>query len=145
METFKSEEVTLGVPAEVAFAKFDNLQGLGEMIKGAPEGQIPADKKEMLDKIKVTEDTITMPGGPVGEVKLRKVRSEAPVLIELVGEGTPVPMSLKMHLTPMPGETCVASIEIGIEVPKMLAPMIKGPLRKMTDDFAKMLRQVPFN
>lgn len=145
METFRSEEVTLGVSAEKAFAKFDNLSGLGEMIKNAPGDQIPADKREMLAKIDVTDDTITLPGGPVGEVKLRKVRSEAPVLIELKGEGTPVPMSMKMHIVPMGGETCGVSIEIGLEVPKMLAPMLKGPMRKMTDDFAKMLRQVPFN
>ncbi len=144
MANYKSEDVTLGVPVERAFAKLDNLEGLGELIKNAPADKIPAEQRDMLDKISVTSDTISFPSGPMGEIRLRKVKSVEPTLIELAGEGTPVPMSLKLHLLPMGETACTANVEIDLQIPAMLKPMVNGPLKKMTTEFANMLRQMPF-
>lgn len=55
MATYRSEDVTLGAPAETVFLKLDNLQGLGEMIRNAPAEQIPADKRDMLEKLKLQQ------------------------------------------------------------------------------------------
>lgn len=144
MATYKSEEVTLTAPAERVFAKLDNLEGLGDMIKNAPADMIPEDKKATLDQIAVTADTISFPAGPMGAITMRKTRSECPTLIRLEGEGTPVPMSLSLHISPKGEESCVAEVEIDLQIPKMLAPMVSGPLKKMTTEFATMLRSVPF-
>lgn len=144
MANFRSDDVTLGVPAEQAFAKLNNLEGLGELIKNAPADKIPAEQREMLEKIKVTPDTISFPSGAMGEIKLRKTKSVAPTLIELEGEGTPVPMSLKLHLLPMGETACTANVDIDLQIPAMLKPMVSGPLKKMTTEFANMLRQMPF-
>lgn len=145
MATYKSEEVTLGASAGTVFFKLNNLQGLGDMIKNAPADQIPADKREALEKIEVSADTVSFPAGPMGAVTLRKTESVSPTLIRLVGEGVPVPMSLSLHILPMGEEACRASVEIDIQIPAMLKPMVSGPLQKMTTEFANMLRAIPFN
>lgn len=145
MATYKSEEITLSSPAENVFLKLDNLEGLGEMIKNAPADQIPADKKEMLEQIAVTRDTISFPAGPMGAITLQKTESINPTLIKLEGMGTPVPMSLSLHILPLGEESCAATIEIDLQIPAMLKPMVNGPLKKMTEEFARMLRAVPFN
>ncbi len=144
MATYRSEDVTLGAPAETVFLKLDNLQGLGDMIKNAPADQIPADKRDMLEKIEVNADRISFPAGPMGAITLRKTSSVNPSLIRLEGEGTPVPMSLSLHIVPMGDVTSTASVEIDIQIPAMLKPMVNGPLNKMTSEFANMLRAIPF-
>ena len=70
MATYKSDDVTLLAPAEKVFAKLDTREGLGDMIKNAPADQIPEDKRQMLEGISVTADTITFPAGPDGGVDL---------------------------------------------------------------------------
>lgn len=145
MASYRSEEVTLGAPAERVFEKLDNLQGLGDMIKNAPADQIPDDKRRMLEQITVTPDTISFPAGPMGAMTLRKTQSVAPTLLRLEGEGTPVPMSLTLNIIPMGEETSSASVEIDLQIPAMLKPMVNGPMQKMTTEFANMLRAVPFS
>lgn len=145
MATYRSEDVTLGAPADKVFCKLDNLQGLGEMIKNAPAEQIPADKRDMLEKIEVTADTISFPAGPMGAITLKKTLSMCPTLIKLEGQGTPVPMSLSLHIVPLGEIASSAYVEIDLQIPAMLKPMVNGPLQKMTSEFANMLRAVPFD
>ncbi len=145
MATYRSDDVTLGAPADKVFGKLDNLQGLGDMIKNAPAEQIPADKRDMLEKIEVTADTISFPAGPMGAITLRKTLSMSPTLIKLEGQGTPVPMSLSLHIVPLGEIACTAYEEIELQIPAMLKPMVNGPLQKMTAEFANMLRAVPFD
>ena len=130
--------------AETVFGKVTNLEGLADLIKQAPADQIPADQKQMLDQIRVTSDTISFPAGPAGEVTLRKVNEVAPTLVELSGEGTPVPVKLSLHITPLTPETCEAQVVFDIQIPAMLKPMVNGPMQKMCDQFSAMLRQIPF-
>lgn len=143
MATYKSDRVGLAYPAEQVFGKVSNLEGLGDIIKNAPADSIPADQRAMLEGIKVTPDTISFPAGPVGEITLRRTHMESPSLIELEGENTPVPMHLSMHIIPTTSDTCEAYVEIDIAIPAMLKPMVNGPLQKMADQFAQMLRQLP--
>lgn len=134
----------LSAPAETVFTRLDNLEGLGDMIKNAPADQIPEDKRQMLENISVTADTITFPAGPMGSLTLRKTQSINPTLIRLEGEGGPVPMSLSLNILPLGETACSANVEIDLQIPAMLKPMINGPMQKMTTEFAQMLRAVPF-
>ncbi len=144
MAIYKSAEVCLGASAETVFLKLDNLQGLGDMIRNAPAGQIPADKRDMLEQIEVSVDTISFPAGSMGSIRLRKTASVNPTLIRLEGDGTPVPMSLSLHIVPMGEAASSASVEIDLQIPAMLKPMVNGTLNKMTSEFANMLRAIPF-
>ena len=145
MATYKSETVGLAYPAETVFGKLSDLEGLGNVIKNIPEDKVPADQRAMLGQVTVTPDTITFPGGPVGNITLRIDDLNSPTLISLAGQGTPVPLSLAMHITPLTPDTCEAYVEIDLQIPAMLKPMVNGPMQKMTEQFAQMLRQVPMS
>ncbi len=143
MATYKSEVVSLAYPAETVFGKLSNLEGFGGILKNVPADKVPADQLAMLEQVRVTPDTISFPAGPAGEVTLKVAETDAPNLIRMEGFGTPVPMSLTLHITPLTPETCESYVQIDIQIPAMLKPMVNGPLQKMADQFAQMLRQVP--
>ena len=132
MATYKSATVGLAYPADNVFGKLSNLEGLGTMLRDVP-----------ADQVRVTPDTISFPAGPAGEITLRLAETVSPSLIRLEGYGTPVPMSLALHVTPLTPESCESFVQIDIQIPAMLKPMVSGPLQKMADQFAQMLRQVP--
>ena len=143
MATYKSEVVSLAYPAETVFGKLSNLEGFGGILKNVPADKVPADQLAMLEQVRVTPDTISFPAGPAGEVTLKVAETDAPNLIRMEGFGTPVPMSLTLHITPLTPETCESYVQIDIQIPAMLKPMVNGPLQKMADQIAQMPRQVP--
>lgn len=144
MATYSSEQVNINAPAENVFDRLNNLEGLGSLLMNAPVDGIPEDKRDLLNQVQVTADTITFPCGPVGSITLRKDAAERPVMIRLVGESTPVPLSLTLNIRPENEISCSARISIDIQIPAMLKPMVSGPLQKMVDQFATMLRSIPF-
>lgn len=145
MATYKSEAIGLAYPAEAVFNKLSNLEGLGNLLRNIPEDKIPAEQRAQLEQVQVTRDTISFPGGPVGNLTLRLDEVKTPTLITLVGQGTPVPLNMSMHIIPLTPDTSEAYVEIDLQIPAMLKPMINGPMQKMTGQFAQMLRQVPFS
>lgn len=143
MATFKSDKVELRYPAEAVFDKLSDLSNIGTLLENAPVDQIPEDKRELLNKITFSRDTISFPAQPVGDVTLQVVRREPFTLIELDGVGTPVDLKMRMEITPK-GETCEAMVVVDIAIPAMLKPMVAGPLQKMTDQFSQVLRALKF-
>lgn len=144
MATYQSDKVSLLTSAETVFDKVSDLEGLSELIKKAPTDKVPEEQRQMLDQIAVTPETISFPAGPAGMITLRKAREVRPTLVELHGEGTPVPVALKLMITPLTPDTCEAQVVFEIQIPAMLKPMVNGPLQKMCDQFSNMLRQIPF-
>ena len=145
MATYKSDEVGLKASAESVFSRLSDFESLKSLLSQVPADQIPADKKEMFDSIRLTDDSIELPGGPVGSIKLRVVERTAPSRITLKGEGTPVPLQLQLNLQPVDEASCRAQAKVDIEIPAMLRPMIAGPMQKMTEQFASVLRSIPFS
>lgn len=145
MANYKSKDVSLNYSAEVVFNKLSNLESLKEVLANVPREKVKPEDLAMLDQIEVTPDTISFPAGPVGSLTLRMTRKEAPVLLRLEGENSPVPMSLEMNITPEGENHCSARVVIDLQIPKMLAPMVNGPLNKMTEQFADMLAMIPFD
>lgn len=145
MATFKSEKIVINAPAESVFNKLSNLESLGDLLRNVPEDKIPADQREKLKDIEITSDTISFPGGPVGSVSLRLTEAVAPRLIRLEGAGTPVPLSMTLNLEELGADCCEAQVDIDIQIPAMLKPMVSGPLQKMVDQFAEMLHSIPFS
>lgn len=144
MATYKSEEVPLKASAESVFQRLSNFESLKSLLAQVPEDQIPADKKEMFESINLTNDSIELPGGPVGSIRLKVVERTSPSRITLKGEGTPVPLQLQLNLNPVDDSSCRAQAKVDIEIPAMLRPMIAGPMQKMTEQFASVLRSIPF-
>lgn len=144
MATYKSDEVPLKASAENVFERLSNFESLKNLLAQVPADQIPADKKEMFDSIRLSSDSIELPGGPVGSIRLKVVERNAPTRITLRGEGTPVPLQLQLDIHPIDESACHAQAKIDLEIPAMLRPMISGPMQKMTEQLASVLRAIPF-
>lgn len=144
MATYSSDKVTLHNSADAVYEKLSNLENLKALLAGAPTDALDDEKRKMLEQITVTADTISLPAGPVGQLTLRVAERQSPKLLTMRGEGSPVPLKVAMHLTPRGADECEAQCVIDIEVPMMLKPMISGPMKKMSDQFAKMLRAISF-
>lgn len=145
MATYKSEKTPLRYSAEAVYDKLSNLENLKNILANVPAGQVPEDQMRQLEQIKVTADTISFPAGPVGELTLQVVERKAPTLIRMEGVGAPVSMSLSLEIEPEGSENCCATVVIEIDIPAMLKPMVNGPLKKMTEQFAQMISMIPFN
>ncbi len=144
MAKYESEPKRIQASVQQVFSRLDNLEGLRDLLEKVPGSAVPEDKRAMLEGIEITPDTITIPGGPVGSLTLRKSRTIEPELIELKGEGTPVPLTLSLHLTPQGEDACEAKACIDLEIPAMLKPMISGPMNKMIGQFGDVLGALNF-
>lgn len=147
MAEFKSEKKALNVSAETAFDKLKSPGALRPLLDKIPADQIPADKRAMFEQIQLTDDSITLPGGPMGSVTLRVANLERPSRIELRGEGVPVELVLRLDLTPTGEDSSEAQVSIILGVPKMLESMLLssmgGTLQKIVNQFADVLTSVP--
>ena len=143
--TVKSEKKIIAAPAENVFDKLSNLSNLRPLLEKIPRDKIPEDKQEMFDNLKITDDTITMPAGPVGEIVLRVTDRLPYSLIRMEGEGAPVPLSLQLEIEPKGADECEVMVAINLDIPIMLKPMVSGPLKKIVDQFGQVLTAIPFN
>ncbi len=145
MSTYKSDSVTLNTSAENLFSRLSNLENLKAMLDNAPADAIPADKREMLESITITPDSISVPAGPVGSLTFRVVEKVEPTLVKLSAENSPMPLTLALDITPKGPEECAAKVDIDIALPAMLKPMIGGQIQKMADQFGQILKSIPFS
>ena len=65
---FKSAPVSIEAPVERVYSRFSNLENLRSLIENLPADSLPADKREQLEKLSITADSITVQGGPTGAV-----------------------------------------------------------------------------
>lgn len=145
MAVFKSQIRSIQAPAETVFDKLSNLENLKSLLARVPESAIPADQKEMFDAIRVTEDSISFPAGPVGELTMQITRKERPTLISLEGVGAPVALSMDLEIGIVSADSCEAVVAIDIAIPAMLKPMIGGTLQRMADQFGEMLGHLNYD
>ena len=145
MTTIKSEKAIVKASADKVYDKLSNLDNLRPLLEQIPADQIPADKRDMFEKVRITADTITIPAGPVGEITLRITDRLPHSLIQLSGEGTPVPMNVRLEIEPKDADTCQVQVAFNLEIPLMIKPMVQGPLKKVADQFVQVLGAVPFN
>ena len=145
MAIYNSEPVTLSSSAENVYAKLSNLENLRSLLEKVPADKIPEDKKAMFDSITITSDSITVPGGPVGSITFKVVEKVEPTLIKLDGQGSPVPLSLAIHITPDGPSSCYANVLVDIALPAMLKPMVGGHIQKMAEQFGQVLKAIPFS
>lgn len=78
MALYKSHTQQIPAPAEAVFDKLSDLSNLRQLLESIPESAVPADKREMFDAVRVTDQTITFPAGPVGELTMRRPAASAP-------------------------------------------------------------------
>ena len=147
MADFKSETVEIHAGADTVYTRLSNLENLRPLLDRIPADRIPEDKREMFDNLTITADSISIPvnAGPVSDLTLRLTDCVEPTLIHLEGVNTPVPLNLSLHLEPINADSCYGRVEIDIALPAMFKPMVSGPLRKVTDQFAQVLGAIKFD
>lgn len=145
MAVYSSGKVTLNSPVTSVYDKLSNLENLKGMLDKVPADRIPEDKRQMFENIKITSDTIEVPGGPMGNLLFRVIERKAPSLIKLRGEGIPIEMSLILHLAQETPDTTSANVDIDINIPAMLKPMIGGQIQKIANQFGDVLGSIPFS
>ena len=142
MAEYKSSPVAVGKSAETIYDKLTDLAGLEEAIRNIPQDKVPDDKRELLDNIRVDEDTLVIPGGPTGNVTLVKADCVRPTLVSYEGVGTPVPVMLSAHNAPTGPESSEITVEASLQVPAMLKPMLNGPMQKLVDQIADSVKSM---
>lgn len=144
MAVYSSGNVTLNAPAQVVWEKLSNLENLKGMLEKVPADRIPEDKRQMFENIRITPDTIEVPGGPMGSLTFRVTERKAPSYIRLQGEGVPINMALAFEVQPKTDSTSQAKVDLDIDIPMMLRPMIGGQIQKIADQFGDVLGSIPF-
>lgn len=142
MAEYKSQPVSLGKSAEEVYDKLTDMQGLAQAITNVPMDQVPEDKRDMLKQVRVDENSIEVPGGPVGSIVLEKSDCTRPVYVSFEGKGTPVPLTLSAHIQSTSADTCEVTVEVDIKIPAMLKPMINGPMNDLVKQVADSLRAI---
>lgn len=142
MATYKSEKVEVNRPAEQVYDLVSNPENLRDLIAQAPADKLDDKTRAQIDAIQFTPDSVTIPGGPVGQLVLRADGNQRPSLVRFRGENTPVPVSLAINIVPLGSENCETQVVIDLDIPMMLKPMVNGPLQKMVDQVGLLLRQL---
>lgn len=145
MTTIKSERKIIAASDEKVFDKLSNLENLKPLLEQIPRDQIPEDKREMFDNLKITSDTISIPAGPVGDVTLRMTDRMPYSLIQLSGEGTPIPLFMRLEIEGKGSDESEVQVSVSLDIPIMLKPMVSGPLKQIVDQFAQVLSAIRFN
>lgn len=141
---YKSKDVELAAPIERVYVRFSNPENLKQLIDNAPSDRVPADKLEQLRSLEVTQDSITVPGGPTGAVTLKVSERVEPTLVAFRPEGIPIELQMLLMFEPASENSTIARAVITADIPMMLRPLVKGPLQKVVDQFAAMMEAMPF-
>ncbi|MCH5223113.1 MAG: hypothetical protein J1E82_03655 [Muribaculaceae bacterium] len=144
MTTYSSDEITFNAPAEKVYDKLSNLENLKSLLEKVPADKVPEDKRQMFENIVITPETIEVPGGPMGKLVFRLTEKVAPSLIKLSGEGIPIALALEMHIKPLSETTSAGKVDINIDIPAMLKPMVGGQIQKMAGQFGNILSAISF-
>lgn len=142
MAEYKSNPVALHKSAEQVYNTLTDLRGLGEAISGIPHDQVPEDKLQMLEGIKIDDDSMTIPGGPTGAITLRRAHCTPYSEVSYEGVGTPVPVSLAARIQSTGPDSCEVTVEAAISVPAIMKPMLNGPMNKMVNEVAANLTKL---
>ena len=145
MSVYSSGNVVLNAPAASVFDKLSNLENLRSLLDKVPADKVPEDKRQMFENIKITPDTIEVPGGPMGNLVFRVTERIASSMIKLKGEGIPIEMALVLHVAPVTETTSSANVDIDINIPAMLKPMVGGQIQKIANQFGDVLGAIPFS
>lgn len=144
MTTYSSGKVNFPASAEAVYDKLSNLENLKSLLDKVPADKVPEDKRQMFENLKITPNSIEVPGGPMGNLVFRVTEKVAPTLIKLTGEGIPIALSLDMHIEPVSENSSSAKVDINIDIPAMLKPMVGGQIQKMANQFGEVLGAIPF-
>ena len=151
LSKYESKVQTLAISQEEAYARFSDLRNilaLKERLadRGSVEaatGKSMSDEEwqkisAAIEKVEATETTLTI-ASPVGNLSLEIVEQEAPKLLKLAGQNTPLPIYLWLQLLPEGEAAAKLKVTVGAEVNMFMKPMVAKPLQQAADGLAQVL------
>jgi len=143
MAKYTSDETTLKGSAENVYSKISNPDSLRSFIQNIPADTVPEDKRQMLESIELSEDTLSIAGGPAGKITLKISRREPYTSVEYEGVGTPVRLALIFDIIPENEISCRLKVSIDADLPAILRPMVSGAFNKAVGQLAQVLATIP--
>ena len=161
MEKYVSKVYTALAPIERVYAKLSDLTHLegvrervndpgfeGAMRARIPEGEMPSEEqfrriREGVQKMILTQDSLTAPAGSIGEVTLQVVEREKERLVKFELQGAPIAASLWVQMLPQ-GENTALKVTIGAELNFFIRKMVESKLKQAPDGIAQALAIIPY-
>lgn len=144
MSKIESKTVEIEAPARVVFGRLSNPGNLKAFLDSVPREQIPADRREMIEKIEADDNTLSLPGGPSGHMRLGVDEVIEPSLVRLRVLDLPLPLTVALHLDEAGESLTRARCEIEADLPAPMMLMAKGMLQKSADAMATMIASIPY-
>lgn len=137
MAVFNSKPVTVNIPTETLFAKFDDLTQLQTLLD-----KLPDDAKAKIGSVAFDKDSISIQTQQVGEIKFVVKERIHPNKIVFGTESSPVPLILTAILKPIDTQSTEITAQTDVQIPAFLKPMIGGMMQKATDQFSSLIGQL---
>lgn len=135
MQTYTSRPFTIKKDNESVYELFRTPKSLEGFLEKAKD-KLPA--KDVV----ITEDSVSLKAPVVGDLKFVRTEAEAPRVVKYQGEGTPVPMTLCIYLTPEGEDKTSAQVAVEANVPAFLSGMIESQVKPQLEKAADMLENL---
>ena len=100
--------------------------------------------REVVAGMQFDRDSVTIEGGPIGQVSLRIVEREEPKLVKFATENSPIAGNLWIQLLPASDTQCAMKITLGADLNFFMKQMLKGKLQDGVERLADMLAMLPY-
>lgn len=157
MSDFVSNVKTIPYSQEKVYLKLSdlrNLQSLKEKINSADASSINAipgvDESKMeqarqyLNNLEFDQDSISIGGTPVGNIKIQIVERNEPKCIKFEGQGTPIPLNLWIQILPVDADSSKVRVTLRAELNIFLKGMLQKPLQEAVERIADTLAIIPY-
>lgn len=144
MTEYKSDIKQVAAPDAAVFERLSNLENLRSFLENVPEDKIPADKREQIKQMELTEDTMSLPGGPTGKVTLRITERKPYSLIVMMPDASPINIAIELRIGSEGDGASTIQVVAVADIPMMLRAMVKGMFNQMVQQVADMLAVIPY-
>lgn len=144
MSEYKSDIKQVAAPDAAVFERLSNLENLRSFLENVPEDKIPADKREQIKQMELTEDTMSLSGGPTGKVTLRITERKPYSLIVMKPDASPINIAIELRIGSEGDGASTIQVVAVADIPMMLRTMVKGMFNQMVQQVADMLAVIPY-
>lgn len=133
MTKYTGKPAVVPRPRQELFDKISNLSSFQERLDSMPQ-----EVKDRMGEVAFTDDKIIINAPAVGKLVFAITERQAPSLLRLSAENSPVPFFIVLNLTEETPESTRVNSEIEVEIPMMLRPLVGGKMQEAADKFAEM-------
>lgn len=133
MAKYSGKSAVVGHPIEEIYNKVSNFSSLRDRIS-----QLPPEAQQRLGQVTFGDDRMTINAPGVGELTFAIAERQAPNLLRLTAENSPLPFNIIMHFAAKDENTTEVTTDLDVDIPVMLRPLVGGKLQEAADRFGEM-------